>query len=204
MVLQVPLRDKLKRPHVRAILYAAIVFVITGAASIMIYERFGALSSILASISAGCITGIVFYMITNLRTNEIRATKEEHSELEKHYHLAQETVRLSAKALEQENRDIERIKSNMDDLMMYMGCLFFDEPKTAALIKKVPAETKERFHEAVSMLTSVSTVDKNASEEDIKDYLLRSISFCSATQGILLEPLITMIYETNNLEGTSI
>ena len=204
MVLKVPIRDKLKRPHVRAILYTVIVFVVAGGAAIALYERNGAVSSILASISAGCITGIVFYMISNLRNNEIRATKDEYEELEKHYQLARQTTRLCVEALEQENRDIETIKSNMNKLMMYMGCLFIDEPKTSSLVKKVPEETKQRYYDAVSVLTNATAVDENASEEALKEYLRQDISFCSAIQDLLLEPLITMMYEISNLEGTSI
>ncbi len=83
-----------KHPHIRAIAWTVIVFLVTGVASVLLFECCGAISAILASISAGCVTGIVFFAITNIRNNELQGIKEEYEETGKQYHLARKTIKL--------------------------------------------------------------------------------------------------------------
>ena len=71
-----------RRPHLRAIWWIVLAFLISGFLSIVIFQPCPAMSAILASICAGCVTGIAFYVITNLRNNEIQTTNEEFKTIE--------------------------------------------------------------------------------------------------------------------------
>ena len=65
------------RPHHKAMAWIVLILVVTGVLSVVIFYQSPAISAILASISAGCITGIVFYIVSNIRSNEIHATIED-------------------------------------------------------------------------------------------------------------------------------
>ena len=69
------LTDKIKNtcvqckryPHYRMILYISIITIVSGVLSICLFCSLPAVSALLTSICAGCITGIVFYILANVR-----------------------------------------------------------------------------------------------------------------------------------------
>lgn len=77
------LTDKIKNmcvqckryPHHRMILYISIITIVSGVLSICLFCSLPAVSALLTSICAGCITGIVFYILANMRNNEMNAMK---------------------------------------------------------------------------------------------------------------------------------
>ena len=69
------LTDKIKNmcvqckryPHYRMILYISIITIVSGVLSISLFCSLPAVAALLTSICAGCITGIVFYILANVR-----------------------------------------------------------------------------------------------------------------------------------------
>ena len=104
------IKDAWKHPHTRAIICTIIVFLVSGIASVALFSCCGAISAILASVCAGCATGIVFYVITNIRNNEIRAINEEYEEAGKNYQMAGEILRLCTDTMKGDSFPEPRIK----------------------------------------------------------------------------------------------
>ena len=96
------LTDKIKNmcvqckryPHYRMILYISIITIVFGVLSICLFCSLPAVSALLTSICAGCITGIVFYILANVRNNEMNASREEWESLNEHYQICQQTQKL--------------------------------------------------------------------------------------------------------------
>ena len=88
------------RPHLRAIWWIVLAFLISGFLSFVTFKPCPALSAILASISAGCVTGIAFYVITNLRNNEVQATNEEFKSIKEYIVLAKDAEHLGMHMIE--------------------------------------------------------------------------------------------------------
>ena len=81
-------------PHYRMILYISIITIVSGVLSICLFCSLPAVSALLTSICAGCITGIVFYILANVRNNEVNASREEWESLNEHYQIYQQTQKL--------------------------------------------------------------------------------------------------------------
>ena len=92
-----------------AIFVIVAVLVITGALSLILYKYVPAVSALLASISAGCITGIVFYVLTNMRDNESRDITSESKDIESRYQLTRDTIKLCSVLLDDtQNNEAEQ------------------------------------------------------------------------------------------------
>ena len=162
------------------------------------------MSSILASICAGCVTGIVFYVITNMRNNEILATKEEFEEANKNYVLARRIMHLcndiiiGAPYVESK---IKEICSLTNKLLTYMGTLCFDALRTTKIIKNYP---KEYIKKTESALKAIEELEKNAidtlNDEQVKNDLMDIMLFCSATTDVLIEPWIRLMSNVDQFE----
>jgi len=94
---------KLHWHHVITLIFAFFLLVISGFLSLKLYDSSGAWSALFASVSAGCVTGIIFYLLVNLRDNEMRNNKEEFEAIEKNYKILRETTRLCSECLEKED-----------------------------------------------------------------------------------------------------
>ena len=56
---------RLHWPHVITLIFAILLLVISGFLSLKLYGSSGAWSALFASVSAGCVTGIIFYILVN-------------------------------------------------------------------------------------------------------------------------------------------
>lgn len=194
------------RPHHRAIGWIVLVFLISGFLSFVTYNPFPAMSAILASICAGCVTGIAFYVITNLRNNEVQATSEEYNSIKEHITLTKDAEHLGMRIIESVEKDedyrseLDNLKKLTDKLTAYMGTMFIDSPKTTKLIKDFPAD----YSEKVESLSAAFEYLEAENEEPEKDkailHLLKIMQFCVTTRGILLEPMIELMKDVWSLE----
>lgn len=198
------IRAAWKYSHIRAIIWTILVLIISGIASIALFNCCGALSAILASICAGCVTGIVFFVITNKRNNEIGEINEEFEETRRQCKEARRIKRLCKDAIENPHNSeetIEEICRSTKKLEIYMSTICFDAPKTTQIIKDYPPdynELEESASKAIALLES--SAENGLSEEQIKMALAEIMLYCSATEGILLKPWIHLMSEIKHLE----
>lgn len=193
-----------KHPHTRAIIWTIIVFLVSGVASVALFCCCGAISAILASICAGCATGIVFYVITNIRNNEIRAINEEYEEAGKNYQIAGDIIHLCTDTIEGNEFSEERVKDickRTNRLITYVSTLCFDAPKTTELIKDFSSEYVEQAKKAsntIEMLEKNETLD--LTKDQVAAALMVIMDFCEATRSMLIKPWIKLMSEYAHLE----
>lgn len=197
-----------KYPHVRAIIWTIVVCIISGVLSIALIDCREAIAAILASICAGCVTGVAFYVITNKRNNEIRVTKEEYDEANKNYELARRIMHLCSDAITgvpDSEKNIKDICDLTSDLLTYMATLCFDAPKTTKIIKDYSKEYGEKTESAFK---AIDELEKKAlvplDEDQINKDLGNIMLFCSATKGVLIEPWIQLMSDVDQLEKSDI
>ena len=65
-------------PHICLWAWIILLMVASCALSLILFPIFPAWSAILASICAGCVTGIIFYLLTNMRNKVVLEEKEEY------------------------------------------------------------------------------------------------------------------------------
>lgn len=190
-----------------AIFVIIAVLVITGALSLILYKYAPAVSALLASISAGCVTGIVFYVLTNMRDNESRDITAESKNIQSRYTLTRDTINLCSVLLdtnqndESEQKTIEAIKNNVKELANYMGSLPIDSPKVYELIGKYPPEYSECMMKAIKVVDSSN--DITSSEERIT--LIQAVlPFCAESRKLLFDPMIELMIGINEFEKSKI
>lgn len=194
------------RPHLRAIGWIFLVFLISGFLSFVTFKPSPALSAILASICAGCITGIAFYVITNLRNNEIRATSEEYKSIEEHIALTKDAEHLGMRMIESIEKDedyrpeLGNLKKYTDKLNIYMGTMFIYLPKATKLIKDFPADYTEKEESLSAAFEYLETENEESEKDKAILHLLKIMQFCVATRGILLEPMLELMEDVWSLE----
>lgn len=192
-----------KYPHIRAIICTIFVMLVSGVASIALFNCYGAISAILASICAGCVTGIVFYVITNARNNEIWAIREEYEEAQRHYKEASRIMRLCFNVIENTSNEeaIEEICKSTKKLDTYMATICFDASRTTQIIKDFPPDYNEKAESASKAIVLLEESEKNdLDEKQIQKALAEVMLYCSTTKDILLEPWIELMRETAHLE----
>ena len=198
------MKDAWKHPHTQAIIWTIIVFIVSGVTSVALFSCYGAISAILASICAGCATGIVFYVITNIRNNEIRAVNEEYEEAGKNYQMAGDIMHLCTDTIAGNEFSEERVKdickqTNM--LISYVSTLCFDASKTTELIKDFSSEYVEQAKKAsntIEMLEKNETLD--LTKDQVAAALMVIMDFCEATRSMLIKPWIKLMSEYAHLE----
>lgn len=181
-------------PHIRAIVWTIVLLVISGILSVLLFECCGAVSAIMASICAGCVTGIVFYVITNIRNNEIQSTKEEYIEADKNYQLARDIMHLCSDTIGSfpyPEGNIKSICTSTKKLLIYVGTICFDAPKTTRIIDDYPLEYEKRAEQATDAIEILEKTETDGyTEEQGNKALMDIMLFCEATKGILLKPRI--------------
>ena len=186
-----------------AIFVIVAVLVITGALSLILYKYVPAVSALLASISAGCITGIVFYVLTNMRDNESRDITSESKDIESRYQLTRDTIKLCSVLLddtqnnEAEQKALEAIKNNVKELANYMGFLPNDSPKVYELIGNFPPEYSECMMKAVEVVDSSNDI---TSREGKAALIQAVLPFCAETRNLLFEPRLELMLGINEFE----
>ena len=197
----------LRHKYRRAIVVIAAVFVITFALSWILYNCAPAVSALLASISAGCITGIVFYVLTNMRDNESRDITAESKDIESQYQLTRDTIKLCSVLLDdiQNNEDeqvvLEAIKNNVKELANYMGFLPKDSPRVYELIGKYPSEYSECMMKAVEVVDSSNDI----TSREGKEILIKAVlPFCAETRKLLFDPMVELMLGINEFEKSKI
>ena len=194
------------RPHLRAIGWIVLVFLISGFLSFVTYTHYPAISAILASICAGCVTGIAFYAISNLRNNEIKATNEEFKSIKENIALARKAAHLCMQMIESIENDedfrseLDNLKEYTKNLAVYMGTMFIDSPKTTKLIKDLPAAYAEKEESLSAAFQYLESEKEDFDKKQAVSYLLRILQFCVATKEILLEPEIELMNDVCSLE----
>lgn len=194
------------RPHHRAIGWIFLVFLISGFLSFVTFKPSPALSAILASICAGCVTGIAFYVITNLRNNEIQATNEEFKSIKEHIALTKDAEHLGMRMIESIEKDedyrpeLDHLKKLTDKLSIYMATMFIDLPKATKLIKDFPADYAEKQESLSAAFEYLEAENEEPEKDKAILYLLKIMQFCVATRGILLEPMIKLMEDVWSLE----
>ena len=191
-------------PHIRAIAFVILIYIVSGFLSVILYGCCEAIAAIFASICAGCVTGIVFYVITNIRNNEIQATKEEYKEADKYYHLASTIIRLCSDTISSISCSEEKIRdicSSSNDLLTYISTLCFDAPRTTRIIKDYTSEYNKTVDSAFE---AIKTLEKNITDEKMEKQCQKALMdimlFCEATKGILLKPWIQLMSEVSQFE----
>ena len=198
------IKDAWKHPHTRAIIWTIIVFLVSGIASVALFSCCGAISAILASVCAGCATGIVFYVITNIRNNEIRAINKEYEEAGKNYQMAGAIMHLCSDTIEGNEFSEERVKDickKTNKLISYVSTLCFDAPKTTEIIKDFSSEYVEQVKKAsdtIEMLEKTTTL--YLTNDQMTAALMVIIDFCETTKSMLIKPWIKLMSEYAHLE----
>lgn len=194
-------------PHYQAICWIIIILVISGILSVLSYEQCPAISAILASICAGCVTGIAFYVISNLRNNGKQATNEEYKSIKEHILLAKKTINLGISVINKViegnldyKSDICRMKDYTDDNILYMSTLFIDSPKATKLIKDFPEGYEEKIKALSLDFECLLSEHNDLDNKQILLHLCSIIKFCSETRSILLVPSIELMNDVNFLE----
>ena len=145
------LTDKIKNmcvqckryPHHRMILYISIITIVSGVLSISLFYSLPAVAALLTSICAGCITGIVFYILANMRNNEMNASREEWEFLNEHYQICQQTQKLCLTVVTNSDvskENIAQICADTRKLFRFMACLCVDLPRAARITKDYPLD----------------------------------------------------------------
>ena len=190
-----------------AIFVIVAVLVITGALSLILYKYAPAVSALLASISAGCITGIVFYVLTNMRDNESRDITAESNNIQCRYSLTRDTINLCSVLIdtnqndESEQKTTEAIKNNVKELANYMGSLPIDSPKVYELIGKYPPEYSECMMKAVEVVDSSNDLN---SREGKASLIQAVLPFCAETRKLLFDPMVELMIGINEFEKSKI
>ena len=198
------LTDKIKNmcvqckryPHYRMILYISIITIVSGVLSICLFCSLPAVSALLTSICAGCITGIVFYILANVRNNEVNASREEWESLNEHYQICQQTHSDVSK------ENIAQICANTRKLFRFMACLCVDLPRAARIIKDYPLDYLEHLKRADAAITDLETMQE-LSERTLKD-MMDILPFISQTEGIIITPWIKLMENVVYLESSGI
>ena len=199
----------LQRPHV-CLFLIILLLLVSGGLSLAFYCQRPAWSAILASISAGCVTGIIFYILTNARSKELLEEREECESIKEHYELARETITLCTECEENPDACIElipQIMQNANRLLTFMGVLFVAAPKTTALINDYPANYKSKTETAVNalgVLSSYTYTDNSISKDAAISALTPIIAFCAQTLDILFEPMVQLMQSSDRLNRSII
>lgn len=197
----------LQHPHV-CLCLIVLLLLMSGGLSMAFYYQAPAWSAILASISAGCVTGIIFYILTNVRNKELLEENEEYESVKAHYEVARETIALCTECIEKPNACSElfpQIKQNMNKLLNYMGILFVAAPKTTVLIKDYPDDYSRKTEAAVNALGVFSTFTDNTIPKDAAISALNHIiAFCAQTLDILFEPMVQLMQDVDRLNRSII
>ena len=207
------LTDKIKNmcvqckryPHHRIILYISIITIVSGVLSICLFCSFPAVSALLTSICAGCITGIVFYILANMRNNEMNASREEWESLNEHYQICQQTQKLCLTVvtnLDASKENIAQICANTQKLFRFMACLYVDLPRAARIIKDYPLDYLGHLEKADAAITDLETMQE-LSERTLKD-MMDILPFISQTEGIIITPWIKLMENVVYLESSGI
>lgn len=187
-------------PHFRALIWALLILVLifTGVLSILLYNHYPAYSAILASINAGCVTGIAFYLLANIRNREIYEENDEYETIEMYYKMAEETSSFCTQCVIWPERFQElfpQIKNNVNSLAFYMGTMFDSTPRVTKMIRKYPSDYYEEYVQVDSIIETASSQGKSFTSNEIAQIL----DFCSQTKTILFAPMIELMKRTDKL-----
>lgn len=195
--------QKAKRfPHLRAQIIIVVLLLITGVLSFSLFDPFPAIAAILASISAGCITGIVFYILTNIRNNELLSTKEEFDSLDACWKKSKNIKRQCAEILQEKiypQEIVDNIVRESKSLAVQMSTMCFDLPRATKVIADYPHEYLELSRKATE------AVEKIEDGKIISDELLFDIMvWCSKTEDIIIPAWIALMKDTAYLENSKV
>lgn len=207
------LTDKIKNmcvqckryPHYRMILYISIITIVSGVLSICLFCSLPAVSALLTSICAGCITGIVFYILANVRNNEMNASREEWESLNEHYQICQQTQKLCLTVVTNSDvskENIAQICANTRKLFRFMACLCIDLPRAARIIKDYPLDYLEHLKRADAAITDLETMQE-LSERKPKG-MMDILPFISQTEEIIITPWLKLMENVAYLESSGI
>ena len=195
-------------PHIRAIAWIIVIFILSGFLTFILIDWREAAAATLASICAGCITGIAFYVITNKRNNEIQATKEEREEADKKYQLARDIMHLCSDTIgcyPYPEKNIKDICSTTKKLLTYVGTICFDAPKITKIIQDFPSEYNEKVEQAADAIDMLEKTEADGyTKEQGNKALMDIMEFCEATKGILLKPHIQLMLQAAKLEKSNL
>ena len=190
-------------PHICLWTWIVLLMFVSGALSLILFPISPAWSAILASICAGCVTGIIFFLLTNMRNKATHEENEEFKSIKKFNKLAKDTRDLCLACIDNPDgyqEHFRKIKQNVDELGIYMGTLFIDAPKTAALIKDFPADYVDKLSAAKRSIKTVSSfADHPVSENDLIHAFIPIVLFCQETHDILIEPMEVLLRDTDKL-----
>lgn len=208
--LKTNIRRAFEHPRIQAIGWSIIVLIVSGIISVVIYEKCKAISAILASICAGCVTGIVFYVITNIRNNEVQSTNEEYESIKEHWDLVKKIEDLCSAAIQNtvdgevlHDPLLNVIKDNLNEIVYFMSVMFIDLPKTTKLIKDYPKDYVDEIKQ-ISSATDPINSKEELDKEQVLAYLCSILTFCADTRRILLGPMMELMKEVYSLEKSVI
>lgn len=173
------------------------LLILSGILSFVVYSSCPALSAILASISAGCVTGIVFYIISNIRNNDIQKASEKLKEINEYYELANDTMTYCNKlyvANEYHKNDFEQLQKNIDKLQEYWDTMLNE----SQIPQKLGEEHRNKYSESMAkaiqktndiILQSQDTI----AEATAEDCLFTDKQFCMETMKILFQPMLDLM-----------
>lgn len=189
-------------PHIRAQIIIVVLLLITGALSVALFDPHPAVAAILASISAGCITGIVFYILTNIRNNELLSTKEEFNALDACWKKCKSIKAQCSDLFGKETcpqEIVEKIVRECKSLEIQMATMCFDLPRATKVIKDYPPDYLEILNKATEAVQKIEEWN-TISDEFILDVLL----WCSKTEDIIMPAWIELTKDTAYLESSKI
>ena len=205
------MKNILHRPHIKTFIYIIILLLISGVLSLVFYDIFPAWSALLGSISAGCVTGIIFYILVNIRSNEIRDANEEYAEAEKYHQISRKTIALCIECIERKDFfqiNIPQIIDNLRILVLYISTLCFDCPRTAKLIVAFPENFKDTLKEIDNLVLElenvVSSGEISAEHKFFEHTCVQAISFCAQIENILFTPMLKLMTESYKLDESII
>ena len=192
-------------PHCRMILYISIITIVSGALSIYLFRSLPAISALLTSVCAGCITGIVFYILANMRSNAMNASREEWESLNEHYEICRQTQKLCLAVVTDSDvskENITQICANTRKLFRFMACLCVDLPRAARIIKDYPPDYLEHLKKADAAITDLETMQE-LSERKMED-MVDILPFIVQTEGIIMTPWLKLMENVTYLESSGI
>ena len=212
MTVKSPFSEKakiLQRPHVRLVLYIVLLLIASGVLSLVLYDIFPAWSALFASISAGCVTGIIFYLLVNIRNNELRDVKKEFEDAEKYRQISKKVVRLCFECIENNELyklHIPQIIDYVGELELYVSTLVFDRPRTINLINSFTEDFVERYKEtssSISLLKDFCLSDECSHDTiSIRVALIQIINFCAQVENMLFKPMLSLMEESFELDSS--
>lgn len=204
-------KKKIVHKYTKAILIICFLLIVSGVASFFFYSSAPWLSSFLTSTSAGCLTGIVFFILANMRTNEISNMQKECqylTELREELKLIQTTcIRLleenihgniSTQTIKVVVEKSEKCETSI--VTLCFECLVFTK-----LIGDFPDNYLEEFKCFKNAIHYLNTLNESVTDQQSFNENISCInSFCAKTDELLWEPLLKIMIDISSLERSKL